>query len=550
MTEISIELILLITAGLLLISVVASKASSRTGVPALLLFLGIGMLAGAEGPGGIYLDNPGLVQSIGVIALVFILFSGGLDTSWRSIRPILWSGLSLANLGVLISTVVIAMAATVFLGFELLGGLLLGAIVSSTDAAAVFSVMRARSVNLRGNLEPLIEFESGSNDPIAVFLTMAISGLLLVPESSVWSLIPSFILQMVIGAGAGYALGRGMVYAVNRLRLNQEGLYPVLTIALVLLTYGLTTLMRGNGFLAVYIAGIVMNGQSFVHKRSLMRFHDGLAWLMQIAMFITLGLQVFPSQLLPVIGSGFLMALILVFVARPLSVFLSLARSKLDTRDKLMVSWVGLRGAVPIVLATFPLLDGLPKADMIFNLVFFIVLTSVLLQGTTIPWVARWLGVQSNKVVEWHYPGEFVPQVTASSQLMEIEIPERSRAHNRSIIELNLPEGALVVSILRDDESVVPSGATVLIAGDRLMLLGMPRRCARCGASCWRSRPPCKAAYSRCARVAALQGGVVQALPPAPALSSFHRWEHAGAAPCTQRFLPARGMQRCALHPL
>jgi cell volume regulation protein A len=472
MGEITIEIILLITAGLLLISVVASKASSRTGIPALLLFLGIGMLAGADGPGRIYLDNPGLVQSIGVIALIFILFSGGLDTSWRAIRPILWSGLALANLGVLISTLVIGLAATFFLGFELLGGLLLGAIVSSTDAAAVFSVMRARAVNLRGNLEPLIEFESGSNDPIAVFLTMAISGLLMAPGSSAWNLIPAFILQMVIGAAAGYGLGRGMVFAVNRLRLNQEGLYPALTIALVLLTYGLTTLIRGNGFLAVYIAGIVMNEYSFVHKRSLMRFHDGLAWLMQIAMFITLGLQVFPSQLVPVIGSGLLMSLVLVFVARPLSVFLSLARSTLDTRDKLMVSWVGLRGAVPIVLATFPLLDGLPNADTIFNLVFFIVLTSVLLQGTTIPWVAHWLGVQSSKVIEWHYPGEFVPQVSASSQLMEIEIPQRSPAHDRSIVELNLPPGALVVAIQRADESVVPSGATVLNAGDRMMLLG------------------------------------------------------------------------------
>ncbi len=467
----TIEFFLLITSIMLIVSVIVSKASTRTGIPALLLFLLIGMLAGSEGPGRIYFDNPQFSQSIGVVALALILFSGGLDTDWHSIRPVLWRGLSLANVGVLVSTAVIAAFAVGMLGFAPLEGLLLGAIVSSTDAAAVFSVMRARSVNLKGSLEPLIEFESGSNDPIAVFLTIGLTGLLVNPNASMLNLIPAFVWQMVLGAAAGYGMGRGMTLLVNKVRLNQEGLYPVLTLSLVCLTYSMTAQLGGNGFLAVYIAGIVMGNSNFIHKRSLMRFHDGMAWLMQIAMFITLGLQVFPSQLLPVVGDGLLLSLALIFVARPISVFLALAFARMSSGEKLMVSWVGLRGAVPIVLATFPLLAGLPQASMIFHLVFFIVLTSVLLQGTTIPLVARWLKMQAEKYVEYHYPLEFVPSVSAKSQLMELIISNHSGARGKSIMELGLPVGALVVSINRDGESMVPGGGTVLEAGDRLLIL-------------------------------------------------------------------------------
>jgi potassium/hydrogen antiporter len=471
MHALPIEPILAAIAVLLLVGVIASKASSTTGVPSLLLFLAIGMLAGSEGIGRIAFDNPGQVQFIGVVALAFILFSGGLDTSWGAIKPVLARGLILANIGVLISAAVMAVAAVWVLGFTPLEGFLLGAIVSSTDAAAVFAVMRARNVNLKNGLEALIEFESGSNDPIAVFLTIGLTEILAHDGGSLWSLIPSFALQMAVGAAMGYGLGRAGVFLINRMRLNQEGLYPVLTIGLVLLTYSLTALLRGNGFLAVYLAGIVMNGLNFVHKRSLMRFHDGLAWLMQIAMFIVLGLQVFPSQLLPLAGQGLILAAVLIFLARPISVFLALIWFRMSIPALLTVSWVGLRGAVPIVMATFPMLAGLPQANLIFNIVFFIVLSSVLLQGTTIPIVARWLGTQYARHTEWHYPQEFVPQVSASSKLMEVLITPESNAVNRSIMELNMPAGVLVVSISRDGDTIVPSGATVLESGDRMLVL-------------------------------------------------------------------------------
>ncbi|NTW97575.1 MAG: potassium/proton antiporter [Oscillochloris sp.] len=468
---ISTELILLGVAGLLVISVLASKASSRTGIPALLLFLLVGMLAGTEGPGQIYLDNPGLVQSVGVVALVLILFSGGLDTSWDAVIPVLWSGFTLANLGVLISAAVMGLVAWLVLGYTPLEGLLLGAIISSTDAAAVFTVLRARGVDLKGDLEPLIEFESGSNDPMAVFLTVALTGLVMGTGGSVIELVPAFLWQMALGTAAGYGMGRAITWAVNKLRLGQEGLYPVLTLSMVLLTYSLTAVLGGNGFLAVYLAGIVMNGRNFVHKRSLMRFHDGVAWLMQIAMFITLGLQVFPSDLLPVVDEGLLMAAALMFVARPVSVFLSLALTRLSVREKLVVSWVGLRGAVPIVLATFPLMAGAPHADAIFNIVFFIVISSVLLQGTTIPQVAQWLGVRGRKHSKFRYPHELVPHVSVCSRVIELTVAAKSPAQGRAIMELGLPAGALVISINRDDEALVPGGGTVLEAGDQVLVL-------------------------------------------------------------------------------
>lgn len=468
---IAIELILLVVSILLIGSIIASKASSSTGVPALLLFLIIGMLTGSEGPGGIYFDNPWVTQSVGVVALTFILFSGGLDTDWQRIRPVLGSGLALANLGVLISTLLVGALAHYALGFSWVEGFLLGAIVSSTDAAAVFSVMRVRSVNLKGNLEPLIEFESGSNDPIAVFLTIGLTSLLTTPGASMLGLVPLFFLQMALGTVGGLVMGWGMTWLVNRLRLNQEGLYPVLTVALMLFTYGATTALGGNGFLAVYIAGIMMGNRDFIHKRSLMRFHDSMAWIMQIAMFLTLGLQVYPSQLLPVIGAGLLVSAFLIFVARPLSVFGALAFTRIGVAAKLMVAWAGLRGAVPIVMATFPLMAGLPRADLIFNLVFFIVLTSVLLQGTTIALAARWLGVNATRHFEYHYPLEFVPHITARSQLMELAITANSAAVGRSIIDLRLPRGTLVVSIIRGEEDVVPNGGTVLAAGDRMLVL-------------------------------------------------------------------------------
>lgn len=391
--DLPLEHLLLGLSSLLLISVLASKASGRLGVPALLLFLFIGMLAGSEGPGGIGFDYPRLAQSMGVIALTLILFSGGLDTRWHTIRPVLEKGIALATVGVCLTAGLIAWFAAAILHFSWLEGLLLGAIVSSTDAAAVFSILRSRQTRLRGSLTPLLELESGSNDPMSVFLTVGLITLLLSPTTSPFILFPKFLQEMILGALIGYSMGALMIVFIERIKLEYEGLYAVLTLALALFAYAVTASVGGNGFLAVYITGLVVGSSTVSHKEHLIRFHNGQAWLMQIIMFLTLGLQVFPSKILPIIGVGVILSLFLMFVARPASVFATLMFTTLTVKEKLFVSWVGLRGAAPIVLATFPLIAGVPKADMMFNLVFFIVLTSVLLQGTTLTLVARWLGL-------------------------------------------------------------------------------------------------------------------------------------------------------------
>ncbi|BCX04821.1 MAG: K+/H+ antiporter [Candidatus Roseilinea sp.] len=464
-----IEQLLLIVAGLLALSVLASKASGVLGVPSLVLFLAIGMLAGSEGLGGIYFDDARLAQAVGVVAFIFILFSGGLDTAWIEVRPVLKHGLALATVGVLITALAVGLFATAVLGFSLLEGLLFGAVISSTDAAAVFSLMRMRATRLAGNLEPLIELESGSNDPMAVFLTIGMISLLTTPGASVLSLVPMFALQMSLGAAFGLVIGYLGVRVMNRIRLQADGLYVVITIAIVLVAYSATTLAGGNGFLAVYLCGLYMGNQDFIHKRSLSRFHDGLAWLMQIAMFLTLGLLVFPSQLLPLTGVALLSAAFLVFVARPAAVLLSLFWARMSLRELALVSWVGLRGAAPIILATFPLVAGLPQAALIFNLVFFVVLTSVLLQGTTVSLVANWLGLN---LPEERRPPPTIRLIDGSrARPIDIRISATSPAVGKQIVDLHLPHGALIVLITRNGNHIVPTGSTVIEANDTLTLL-------------------------------------------------------------------------------
>ncbi len=466
-----LEYILIGSSVLLLLSVIASKASGRLGVPALLLFLVIGMLAGSEGPGGIEFDNTHLAQSLGVVALSFILFAGGLETQWEAIRPEIWRGLSLSTFGVVITATLVGLFATLFLKFSILEGLLLGAVVSSTDAAAVFSVLGSTNVSLQGRLKPLLELESGSNDPMAVFLTLGLIRILSNPGSSLWDLVPSFFLQMGLGSVLGYALGMGMIFVLNRLRLEYDGLYPVLSLAGVLFIYGVTAAIGGNGFLAVYVAGILLGKHEFIHKKSLILFHDGLAWLMQITMFLALGLLVFPRRLLPIAGIGLIVSLFLILVARPVSVFASLLFATLNFRRKALISWVGLRGAAPIILATFPLVAGIPKADTIFNLVFFIVLVSVLLQGTTITRAARWLKVSAPPSKKRQYPLESVPGTGSKSDLVELIIPDDSRIKGKQIVDLHLPKTALIVLLNREDDFIVPRGGTVLESGDKILVL-------------------------------------------------------------------------------
>jgi cell volume regulation protein A len=468
---IPIEYLLLIGSGLILLAVALTRLSDGFAVPAFLLFLALGMLAGSEGPGGIYFDDAGLAQSIGVVALVFILFAGGFDTHWEEVRPVLGRASLLATAGVLVTTAILGLFATIVFNISLLNGLLLGAIVSSTDAAAVFSVLRSKNVSLRGNLKPLLEFESGSNDPMAVFLTVGFIQLLSNPGQPVFSLVLLFMFQMVLGLAFGFGFGRVVLLLLNRLKLGYEGLYTVFAIAFVALTYGATTVAGGSGFLAVYVAGLVAGNGVFVQKRSLLRFFDGLAWLSQIAMFLALGLLVFPSHILPIIGVGLLLSVFLMLVARPVSTFLFLSFSSLRWREKAFLSWVGLRGAVPVILATFPLTAKLPNAELIFNVVFFVVLTSALFQGWSIPVAARALNVDAPMKPAPRYPIEFAPLKGVDTQLVDLIVPFNSVVAGKSIVELSLPRDSLIVLISRNEEFLVPSGGTILQEGDTMLVL-------------------------------------------------------------------------------
>ena len=468
---IGIEYILAGVAALILVSIIANKVSGRLGLPALLIFIFVGMLAGSEGPGGIHFDDPAIAQSIGVVALGLILFSGGLDTRWAEVRQVFTKGLSLSTAGVVFTALIVSMAAIFLLGFSLLEGFLLGAIVSSTDAAAVFSILRSRRASLKGDLRPLLEFESGSNDPMAVFLTIGAITLLMQPGTSFLSLIPLFVQQMAIGGLLGYGMGKGTAWLINIVKLEYEGLYAVLTLASALLIYGLTVMVGGNGFLAAYIAGMVIGNSAIVHKKSLIRFHEGIAWLMQITLFLALGLFVFPSEILPVLVPGIIISFVLIFIARPVAVYLSLLPWKMKKNEKLMISWVGLRGAAPIVLATFPLLAGVPEAHVFFNLVFFMVIASALLHGTSIPFVARLLDLAAPLPGRSRFGMEMEPPEGSKSELIELVVPPGSPASGKQIVNLGLPVGTLIILLAKGKEQFSPRGDTVLEEGDTLLTL-------------------------------------------------------------------------------
>jgi len=467
----SMDFIFLAGAALFLLSIVLSKLASRLGLPSLLLFLSIGMLAGSEGLGGIHFDNALFAKTLGIVALVYILFSGGLDTDWQTVRPVVWPGLTLSLLGTFGTAALIGVFAVYVLKFSLLEGFLLGAIVSSTDAAAVFSILRSRNISLRKRLKPLLEFESGSNDPMAVFMTMGIISIIESSQFNLPALGLFFAKQMFLGALIGFAMSRVMTTALNRLNLEYEGLYPVLSTSLVLFTYGLASFFDGNGFLSVYLAGLLMSRQNFFSKKSLLRFHDGLAWLMQIAMFLTLGLLVFPSHLIPVIIPGILVSVFLMFIARPLSVHLCLLPFKFKMNEKHMVAWVGLRGAAPIILATFVLMANTPNAAAIFNIVFFVVITSVLFQGTTLPFIARLLKVDAPLLQKKHFPIEFEHTKGVDAELVELIVPYNGEVVGKPIYELSLPPDCLITLIGRNEKFIVAGGKTFLDGGDVVLAL-------------------------------------------------------------------------------
>jgi cell volume regulation protein A len=470
--NITTENILLIGSILLFVSVVVGKTSYRFGVPTLLLFLGVGMLAGTDGLVGISFDDSKIAQFIGIVALNFILFSGGLDTSFQAVRPVLLQGLVLSTLGVLLTAVTLGLFVYWAVGsFTLYESLLLGSIVSSTDAAAVFSILRAKNMALKTNLRPTLELESGSNDPMAYVLTIAFLSLVVNQEQSFWSIIPFFFKQMILGGLSGFGFGKLSKFVINKIKLDFEGLYPVLAVTLMFITFSTTEFVGGNGFLAIYVCALYLGNQDFIHKKTVLKFFDGLAWLMQIVLFLTLGLLVTPSQIVPYLGIGLLISVFLIVVARPISVFISTAFFKMKTRRRLYISWVGLRGAVPIVFATYPLLAGIEKANMIFNIVFFISVTSVLIQGTTLSLVAKWLHVAlPEKVKKFNDVDKFILNLP-KSVYKEFKILKNSSAIGKQIVDLHFPKSAFIVMIKRGSVYIRPGGSTVIEQDDLLMIL-------------------------------------------------------------------------------
>lgn len=467
----TIENILLIGSILLLLSVVVGKTSYKFGVPTLLLFLGVGMIAGSEGLGGIEFNDSKIAQFIGIVALNFILFSGGLDTDWKSVKPILKPGIALSTLGVLFTALSLGTFVYYLTDFTIYESMLLGSIVSSTDAAAVFSILRSKSLGLKNNIRPTLELESGSNDPMAYVLTISFLTLVIHQDKGIEAIIPIFLQQMLLGGALGFAFGKLSKIIINRIKLDFEGLYPVLAIALMFITFSATDFLGGNGFLAIYVCAVYLGNKYIIHKKTIMKMYDGLAWLMQIVLFLTLGLLVFPSQIIPYFGIGLLISVFLILVARPVAVFLSLSFFKIDIRSKLYLSWAGLRGAVPIVFATYPLLAGIDKANMIFNLVFFIAVTSVIIQGTTLNIFAKWLKVA---LPEEEKPLAEIDKLTLDlpkSSLKEFKIEPKYYATNKRVVDLNFPQSAFIVMIERNGVYLRPGGSTVIEANDLLMVL-------------------------------------------------------------------------------
>jgi cell volume regulation protein A len=471
----SLETGLVFAALLLIASVLASRVSAVVGVPSLLMFLAVGMLAGSDGPGGIEFSNYSLAFAIGSVALALILFDGGLRTRWENARPVLGVGISLSTLGVAVTAAATAVFARYALGLSWSAAALLGSMVSSTDAAAVFSVLRSKNLSLRGRLERLLEFEAASNDPTAILFTLAALAYATDAGATAGSLGYMFSAQILLGFALGWSGGRATAWLINRAGVEYEGLYSVLLLACVLLLFAGTSALGGSGFLAVYLAGIVLGNRELLHKLSLFKFHDGIAWIAQIILFLTLGLLAFPSQLPALTDDGLLLAAFLMLVARPLSVLVAAPTLLRNWREWLFVSWVGLRGGAPIMLATLPWTVGLPGAEHYFHLVFFVVLVTVTVQGSTIAWLARTLDLVGPLPREPDALAGLLPPGFVS---IEIEVQDGVPAANQRLLELGLPAGALLVSVERGDRFIVPSGDTRFQVGDTVRALARPSNVA------------------------------------------------------------------------
>ena len=476
---VTIENIIFIGSLLLLASIIAGKTGYRFGVPTLVLFLFVGMLFGHDGF-GLDFDSSKYAQFIGVMALNIILFSGGMDTKYSEIKPVLPHGVILATLGVLLTALItgvfvffVTQHFITAVSFSFLEALLLTSVMSSTDSASVFAILGAKGLVLKERLRPLLELESGSNDPMAYLLTITFIQLIQIGEGSVWAIAGIFVLQLVVGVALGYLLGRFAVRFINKINIDNESLYPVLLLTLLFIIFSITNILKGNGYLAVYISGLVVGNSKFVHKKTSKKFMDGMTWLFQIVMFLTLGLLVNPSELLPIAGIGFAVSIFMIFVSRPISVWLCLLPfRKMSTKAKHYVSWVGLRGAAPILFATYPLTSNMECGNAIFNIVFFVTLVSLLVQGTTVPLVAKWLGLAGESKPKKKLSAfdlEFSDEIKSSTS--ELTLTFEHLAYGHRVMDMPIPNNTLIVMVKRHENYFVPSGSTVLEVGDTLLLI-------------------------------------------------------------------------------
>lgn len=479
--NLSIEFLLLFLSILFLMSLLATKAGTKFGVPVLLLFLGIGMLFGTDGL-GVEFEHYNVAQAIGTIALCIILFSGGLDTKYNDIKPVAGQGIILATLGVFLMAFVTGLFIYYIAGcflpdahLSFLESLLLASVMSSTDSASVFSILRGKGIRLKKKLRPLLELESGSNDPMAYMLTIILIQLIGSGDTSpeYGKAILDFFLQFIIGGLAGLCFGKLAIYITNKINLDNDSLYPILLFTVGIFIFSATYFLKGNGYLAVYIGGLVLGNARFMHKRSSLRFFDGLAWISQMIMFLTLGLLVSPKELWLVALPGLIIGLFMIVGARPLVVFVSLLPfSKMAMKEKLFVSWVGLRGAVPIVFAILPLAAGLEHAREMFNIVFFITLLSLLVQGTGLTQVGKWLGLAKkgeNPNAFLDFDVEFSEEI--KSTMTEINLNKNILAHGNRLMDIALPEHTLAVMVKRDNQYIIPKGNTELYPDDKLLVI-------------------------------------------------------------------------------
>lgn len=459
---------LILASLVVLICIFSSKVLYRFGVPSLLIFILLGMIFGSDGIVGIRFDNYHMAEQIGTFGLIFILFYGGFCTNWNIAKPVAGKAILMSTLGVLITAGLTGLFSATILKVSLLEGLLIGAVVASTDAASVFSILRSQKLNLKGGLASLLELESGSNDTVAYMLTITI--LSLMKSSGEQSIFLQFTLQVVLGLLVGAVLAKVSAWILKNITFEISGLYPVFVMAIAILAYSLSSWIGGNGYLSVYITGIIIGNSKIQSKKSLVKFLDGISWLMQIMLFFILGLLSFPSHLKAILVPGILISLFLIFVARPIATFGTLSFLKVPIKNQLFVSWVGLRGAASIVFAIIAVTSGAVIQSDIFHIVFFIALFSVGMQGTLIAPIAKKLNLVDNKSVVLKTFNDY--QEENNTKLVEVEITPESKIVNKTIMDANIPEEILVVMIKREENVIHPKGATMIKSGDILVLSG------------------------------------------------------------------------------